>query len=254
MVQWSRRRSSSGLLSCLFSHSTGYLFRSPFHLPSSTCDCDGGYDLMLQKNKSVRTRHDMTSPLRLLQVVEIATCLLGVSLKCGDDGNVVPARSLPMCSPKVSSVLSVRSVGLQGSSARTGPSSRRTRTCATRFSVCSSCCNRTSPCLMSLRSQNLCWFSQPLRFSQRWAMSAGDDACSPRDFTFLYCGAQVLSVPPLVWSRSTVPARPYRLSAVVDGGRLLKLRGGAISSGTRGHAKCTADLCGIPRCNSFVYS
>ena len=49
---------------------------------------------------------------------------------------------------------------------------------------------------MSLRSQNLCWFSQPLRFSQRWAMSAGYDACSPRDFTFLYCGAQVLSVLP----------------------------------------------------------
>ena len=60
----------------------------------------------------------MTSPLRLLQVVETATCLLGLSLKCGADGNVVPARSLPMCSPKVSSVLSVRSVGLQGSSAR----------------------------------------------------------------------------------------------------------------------------------------
>ena len=60
----------------------------------------------------------MTSPLRLLHVVEIAPCLLGLSLKCGADGNVVPARSLPMCSPKVSSVLSVRSVGLQGSSAR----------------------------------------------------------------------------------------------------------------------------------------
>ena len=136
----------------------------------------------------------------------------------------------------------------------TGPSSCRTRTFATPFPVCSSCCNRTSPCLMSLRSQNLCWFSQPFRFSQRWAMSAGNDAYSARDFTFLYCGAQVLSVPPPVWSRSTVPARPHRLSAVVDGGRLLKLRSGAISSGTRKHAKCTAHLCGIPRSNSFVYS
>ena len=96
----------------------------------------------------------------------------------------------------------------------TSPSSRRTRTCATPFPVCSSCCNRTSPCLMSLRSQNLCWFSQPLRFSQRWAMSAGNEACSPRDFAFLYCGAEVLSVHPPVWSRSSVPASPYRLSAV----------------------------------------
>ena len=38
----------------------------------------------------------MMSPLRLLQVVEIATCLLGFSLKCGADGNVVPA-SLSRC-------------------------------------------------------------------------------------------------------------------------------------------------------------
>ena len=74
---------------------------------------------------------------------------------------------------------------------------------ATRVPESSSCCNRTSPCLMSLRSQNLCWFSHPLRFSQRWAMSTGNDACLPRDFTFLYCGVQVLSVPPPVWSRST---------------------------------------------------
>ena len=103
-----------------------------------------------------------------------------------------------------------RLVGPQTST--TGPSSRRTRTCAMRFPVCSSGCNRTSPCLVSLRSQNLCWFSQPLRFSQRWAMSAGNDACSPRDSTFLSCGAQVLSV---------------------NGGKLLKLRSGAISSGTR---------------------
>ena len=110
MVQWSRRRSSSGLLSCLFSRSTGYLFGSLFHLPSSTCDCDGGSDLMLQQ--------EMTSPLQLLQVVEIATCLLVFSLKCGANGKVVAARSLPMCSPKVSLLLSVRSVGLQGSSAR----------------------------------------------------------------------------------------------------------------------------------------
>ena len=101
-------------------------------------------------------------------------------------------------------------------------------TCATPFPMCSSCWNRTSPCLMSLRSQNLCWFSQQLRSSQRWAMSAGNDACSLRDFTFLYCGAQVLSVPPPVWSRSTVPSRPYRLSAVVDGGRLPKLHSGSI--------------------------
>ena len=61
MVQWSRRRSSSGLLSCLFSRSTGYLFGSPFHLPSSTCGYDGGSDLMLQKNKSVITRNDVTA-------------------------------------------------------------------------------------------------------------------------------------------------------------------------------------------------
>ena len=44
----------------------------PFHLPSSTCDCDGGSDLMLQKNKSVK--QEMTSWLRLLQAVEIAIC------------------------------------------------------------------------------------------------------------------------------------------------------------------------------------
>ena len=59
----------------------------------------------------------MTSPLRLLQVVEISTCVLEFSLKCGADGNMVQARSLPKCSPKVSSVLSLHSVGLQGSSA-----------------------------------------------------------------------------------------------------------------------------------------
>ena len=33
----------------------------PFHLPSSTCDCDGDSDWMLQKNKSVRTRNDVTA-------------------------------------------------------------------------------------------------------------------------------------------------------------------------------------------------
>ena len=74
----------------------------------------------------------------------------------------------------------------------TGPSSRRTCTCTTPFPVYSSCCNRTSPCLMSLRSQNLCWFSQPLRFSQRWEMSAGNDACSPRDYiSVLWCASFV---------------------------------------------------------------
>ena len=67
---------------------------------------------MLQKNKSVE--QEMTTPLRLLQVVEIATCLLGFSQICGADGNVVRTRSLPMCSSKVSSVFSARSVGLQG--------------------------------------------------------------------------------------------------------------------------------------------
>ena len=69
----------------------------PFHLPSSTCDCDGGSDLVLQTNKSVE--QEMTSPLRLLQVVENATCLLGFSLKCGSERSVIPARFLLMSSP-----------------------------------------------------------------------------------------------------------------------------------------------------------
>ena len=68
----------------------------PFHLPSSTCDCDGGSDLMLQKNKSVE--QEMMSLLRLLQFVVIATCLLGFSLKCGAERSVIPARFLLMSS------------------------------------------------------------------------------------------------------------------------------------------------------------
>ena len=45
----------------------------------------------------------MPSPLRLVRVVEISSCILEFSLKCGADGNIIPARSLPNCSPKVSS-------------------------------------------------------------------------------------------------------------------------------------------------------
>ena len=67
----------------------------------------------------------MTSPLRLVQGVEIWTCVLEFSLKCSADRIMIPARSLPSYSPKVSPVLSFRSVGLQGSSAsglrRPGP-------------------------------------------------------------------------------------------------------------------------------------
>ena len=59
----------------------------------------------------------MTSPLRLLQVVGISTCVLEFLLKCGADRIMIPARSLPNYSPRVSSVLSSCSVGLQGSSA-----------------------------------------------------------------------------------------------------------------------------------------
>ena len=67
--------------------------------------------LMSQKNKSAE--HEVTTPLRFHQVVEIATCFLGVSQMCGADRNVVRTRSHSMCSSKVSSVFSARSVGLQ---------------------------------------------------------------------------------------------------------------------------------------------
>ena len=37
----------------------------PFHLPSSTCDCDGGSDLMLQKKQVSGTRNNVTTAVPL---------------------------------------------------------------------------------------------------------------------------------------------------------------------------------------------
>ena len=85
--------------------------------------------------------------------------------------------------------------------------------------------------LMSLRSQNLCWFSQPLRFSQRWAMSTlgGNDACSPCDFTFLYWSAQIF-IRALLLGHGRLFLH-VRINSV-DVERLLKLHSEAISSGS----------------------